>query len=102
MTISIVGPVFAVCSVFLIAGLLHVGLALKGQANGQGAGSEALIDYTNWRGERRWRRIVPLRIVFQNSEWHPAPQWIMHAVDVETGAIREFAMKDIHEWKPIA
>lgn len=60
---------------------------------------EVLIDYTNWRGERRWRRVRPLRIEFENSEWHHETQWILHAVDVEMAANREFAMKDIHEWK---
>lgn len=60
-----------------------------------------LIDYTNWRGERRWRRIVPQSVQFENSEWHPETQWILHAVDIEEGAAREFAMKDIHAWKAV-
>jgi predicted DNA-binding transcriptional regulator YafY len=62
---------------------------------------EVLIDYTNWRGERRWRRIRPLRVAFENSEWHHDTQWILHAVDVEMAAMREFAMKDIHAWNPV-
>ena len=61
---------------------------------------EVLIDYTNWRGVRRWRRVVPERIVFENSEWHPETQWIMYATDVDDAAIRGFALKDIHAWKP--
>jgi predicted DNA-binding transcriptional regulator YafY len=56
------------------------------------------IDYENWRGKRRLRRIEPLRIVFANSEWHPESQWLLEAVDVEKGETREFAMKDIHSW----
>lgn len=64
-------------------------------------GQEVLIDYTNWRGERRWRRVVPQRIEFENSEWHHETQWIMHAVEVDLAAQREFAMKDIHAWKPV-
>lgn len=60
-----------------------------------------LIDYTNWRGERRWRRIVPKSVQFENSEWHHETQWILHAVDIEVGATREFAMKDIHAWKAV-
>lgn len=65
-------------------------------------GEEVLIDYTNWRAERRWRRVRPVRIAFENSEWHPETQWIMHAVDLELMCNREFAMKDIHAWKPTA
>lgn len=60
---------------------------------------EVMIDYTNWHGERRWRRVRPLRMSFENSEWHHDTQWIMHAIDVEYAAVREFAMKDIHAWK---
>jgi len=26
-------------------------------------------------------------------------QWLLRAADIEHGAIRDFAMKDIHEWK---
>jgi predicted DNA-binding transcriptional regulator YafY len=65
-------------------------------------GEEVLIDYTNHRGERRWRRVRPVRIAFESSKWHHDTQWIMHAVDVEMAANREFAMKDIHAWKPQA
>lgn len=59
---------------------------------------QVIIDYTNWRGERGLRRIIPLSIQFENSEWHPDTQWILHAVDVERGATREFAMVSIHSW----
>jgi predicted DNA-binding transcriptional regulator YafY len=63
---------------------------------------EVMIDYTNYRGERSVRRIRPLSIQFENSEWHPDTQWILHAVDVEKGKTREFAMRDIHSWEPIS
>lgn len=59
---------------------------------------EILIDYTNWRGERAIRRVRPLTIRFENTEWHPETQWLMRAVDIERGATRDFAMKDIHSW----
>lgn len=57
-----------------------------------------IIDYTNWRGERGLRRIIPLSIQFENSEWHPDTQWILYAVDIDRGASREFAMASIHSW----
>lgn len=56
------------------------------------------IRYTNWKGETGVRRIVPQRVYFSSSEWHPEPQWIMDALDLEKGAERSFAIKDIHEW----
>jgi predicted DNA-binding transcriptional regulator YafY len=60
---------------------------------------EVLIDYTNWRGERSMRRIVPMDIAFQNNEWHPETQWMLEAVDVEKGKMRCFALANIHSWK---
>ena len=60
----------------------------------------AVIDYTNHRGERSKRRIRPHTIQYENSEWHPETQWILHAYDLTKGSHREFAMKDIHSWEP--
>lgn len=59
------------------------------------------IYYTNHRGERRKRIIVPRTILFENSAWHPGTQWILHAIDIERGEGREFAMKNIHSWRPL-
>lgn len=61
---------------------------------------EVLIDYTNYRGERGVRRIRPLSVRFENNEWHHDTQWLLRAVDIEKGATRDFAMKDIHSWRP--
>ena len=60
---------------------------------------EVVIDYTNYRGERGLRRIRPLAVRFEASEWHPTKQWLLRAVDVEKGAMRDFAMIDIHSWQ---
>lgn len=56
------------------------------------------IDYTNHRGERAVRTILPRAIAFDMTEWHPDQQWLLEAYDVEKGAGRTFAMKDIHAW----
>lgn len=60
---------------------------------------EVIIDYTNYRGVRSVRGIRPLRIVFENNEWHPETQWLLEAEDLGRGEIRTFAMKNIHSWK---
>ena len=61
---------------------------------------EVWIDYTNHRGERAWRHILPLgQISFENSQWHPETQWVMEAVDLDKNAIRDFALVSIHEWR---
>lgn len=37
----------------------------------------------------------------QKKTYHPEPQWILTAYDVEKGAVRGFAMKDIRAWEPL-
>jgi len=59
-----------------------------------------LIDYTNWRFERRKRCIYPLSIRFGTSKWHPQPQWLLTATDMDDGGKqKEFAMSGIHSWE---
>jgi predicted DNA-binding transcriptional regulator YafY len=60
---------------------------------------EVVIDYTNWRGERAMRRVRPLSVRFEATEWHPDQQWLLRAVDVERGHTRDFAMSNIHSWQ---
>ena len=63
---------------------------------------EIQIDYTNHRGERRWRRIVPFGanpLVFGTSPDHKEPQWLLTANDVEKGALRTFSLRTIHAIK---
>ena len=52
------------------------------------------IVYRNWRGEVTRRVIVPRRIWFGSTEWHPREQWLMDAFDTGKGAERSFALKD--------
>jgi hypothetical protein len=47
-----------------------------------------VIDYTNWRHERRKRTIKPVSIRFGATVWHKEPQWLLAATDVETGNLR--------------
>jgi hypothetical protein len=83
-------------------GLASVPIKLK---NNYDSKFEVIIDYTNWRGERRKRRIVPHDIRFDSTDWHKEPQWLVRAADVELHrqgkpAMRDFALKDIHSWRP--
>jgi predicted DNA-binding transcriptional regulator YafY len=57
------------------------------------------IDYTNHRGERRWRKIQPHRLMFAATKHHPWAQWLLVATDLEHNHERWFAMKDIHQWR---
>ncbi|MDI9408721.1 MAG: hypothetical protein QM523_05695 [Candidatus Pacebacteria bacterium] len=57
------------------------------------------IDYTNYRGERSFRKIIPVMVRYGSTDWHPEPQWLLDAFDVEKEAERSFALKDIHQWQ---
>lgn len=82
----------------------HRGGTSDGQAMHSGQASfyrpQVTIDYTNWRGVRSQRRIQPRVLHWGQSEYHPEPQFLLRAWDVEKRAMREFAMKDIHAWAP--
>lgn len=50
--------------------------------------------YTNYRGETAIRHIIPLRVWWGSTEWHPEPDWLLESVDVEKCATRDFALSD--------
>jgi predicted DNA-binding transcriptional regulator YafY len=56
------------------------------------------ILYTNYKGETNIRRIIPEKLWFGKTEWHPEEQWLLDAFDTEKSAARSFAMKDIKAW----
>lgn len=56
--------------------------------------------YKNHREETSVRLVRPLMIAFGSNAYHPKPQWLMHAWDIQKGAERTFAMKDIKDWDP--
>lgn len=53
------------------------------------------VKYTNYRGEVDVRQIIPVGpLKFRATDYHPEPQWIMRAFDIEKQAYREFALRD--------
>ncbi len=56
-----------------------------------------MVKYTNWRGETSLRKILPIRIWYGATEWHPQSQWFMDAYDTDKEALRSFALKDIEK-----
>ena len=61
-----------------------------------GAATEPLrFIYRNWRGDVAERAVRPLRIWFGSTEWHPKPQWLLRAIDLDKGAERDFAIGEI-------
>ena len=58
--------------------------------------------YRNYRGEVGRRTIIPLAIWFGHTEFHPDPQWLLTAFDVEKKAQRDFALRDCQFAQPVA
>jgi len=56
------------------------------------------IVYKNYRGETARRRIVPQRLWFGATKWHPDEQWLLDAIDVEKQSPRSFALRDIQSY----
>jgi predicted DNA-binding transcriptional regulator YafY len=61
----------------------------------------ARIDYTNYKGERSIRHVVPCSIWHGSTEYHADAQWYMMAWDTEKKVYRNFAIKGIHSWKDL-
>jgi hypothetical protein len=60
-----------------------------------------VLDYTNWRGVRNTRIILPSGDMrFESNAWHPKPQWILYATDVSDGNVKGFAVSGIHSIRP--
>lgn len=56
------------------------------------------IRYRNYRGEIAVRRVLPSRVWFGATSWHPEPQWILDALDIDKDAARSFALQDVLEF----
>ncbi|MDX1882711.1 DUF1653 domain-containing protein [Mycolicibacterium sp. 120270] len=57
------------------------------------------IIYTNYRGETALRAVIPERLWYGNTDWHPADQWFLRAYDLDRKADRDFAVGDIKWWQ---
>ena len=58
-----------------------------------------IIDYTNWRGERRERRVIPQYSIYGSNQWHPGNQWLWVMWDLEENKEKCFAASGIHSWR---
>lgn len=52
------------------------------------------MEYRNWRGETSERTIIPERLWYGVTQWHPVPCWLLSALDVEKGEMRDFALAE--------
>lgn len=59
----------------------------------------ASIDYTNWRGIRGTRRILPVHLWFGSTEFHSKAQWMIRSIDLDRQETRDFSLATVHSWK---
>jgi predicted DNA-binding transcriptional regulator YafY len=58
-----------------------------------------VIDYTNWKGSRRQRIVIPSCIFLGANEYHKDVQWLLLAKDTEDEKEKTFAMNNVHRWE---
>lgn len=68
-------------------------MSIRAEASPSGAETPIAIFYRNHRGETAQRLVLPRRVHFGTSPWHPEPQWLLEAVDLAKGP-RTFALRD--------
>jgi predicted DNA-binding transcriptional regulator YafY len=72
----------------------------KDAQEAQAQGQDVFVEYTNYKGEHGTRHIVPLgHIGFKSTKHHPEPQWMLLVWDFDKDDVREFAMKDVSNWR---
>lgn len=56
--------------------------------------------YVNYRNEEAWRRIIPRRFRYgTHPTQHTTPCWMLEVWDLDKGALRMFAMRNIKAWE---
>jgi predicted DNA-binding transcriptional regulator YafY len=56
--------------------------------------------YNNWKGKSSSRHVIPGRIFYGSTPYHPEPQWLMECWDLAKKETRTFSLKDISSWSP--
>lgn len=57
-----------------------------------------LVSYKNYRGEISNRKIIPLRIFFGKTEYHPQEQYLLEVWDLDKEDFRTYSLADIESW----
>lgn len=59
-----------------------------------------VFKYTNWQGQTAVRTVMPIKIWYGHTEYHPTDRWLLKATDLNKNAERDFAIEDIIEFNP--
>ena len=58
--------------------------------------------YRNHRGEVAVRRVMPGRVWYGRTPWHPGACWLLRALDLDKDEERDFALDHILGWGEIS
>lgn len=58
-------------------------------------GEEISFTYKNHKGEISERKVIPIKTYFGSTIYHPEPQKLLVAIDLDKKKERTFAIKDI-------
>jgi predicted DNA-binding transcriptional regulator YafY len=58
--------------------------------------SALVLDYTDHRGDRSPRTVVPVRVWFGKTSQHPERQWLLDAYERAARGVRTFALLGVH------
>lgn len=58
----------------------------------------SLVDYTNYKGNRGLRLIIPQERFIGETEFHEGKQELLRCFDLDRVAERTYALCDIHDW----
>lgn len=64
-------------------------------------GHELRFYYSNYKGEKEWRRVSVSHIFYGSSPYHQGPQWFLAATDLDKNVFRQFAMRDMSQVTPL-
>jgi hypothetical protein len=53
------------------------------------------VIYTNWKGVKAKRNILPFFIYYGSNQWHKEKQWLVKVWDLDKKAFRTYTLKDM-------
>lgn len=56
------------------------------------------FEYVNWEGKRAIRTVMPKKLWYGSTKWHPEEGWLLKAHDLDKDAERDFAVEDIQKF----
>lgn len=57
--------------------------------------------YRNYKGDVAERIVIPQKVYYGSTTFHPERQWLLQAWDILKAGPRTFAMRDITGWRPL-